>query len=88
MKNVKGKISPAPKDPSVLQNSIAIKGTSSARVAVDPKNDQIVMFRLTERKANGVFEYHGYVSSWKDLSQKAKNILRQNELVDKKGGIK
>lgn len=57
-------------------------------MAVDRNNNEFVLFDRTLTHADGTLEYHGYTSSWEDLSQEAKNILRDNDLVRYNGRIK
>src|SRR6185437_3159696 len=60
-----GNASAAPKDgPGTLNNSIQYKPTSTARVGVDPVNNEIVQFKETNP---GAGNYHGYVSTWSEL---------------------
>ncbi len=83
-------ISPQPTDGQrVLNNSVAVKeGTTMRRVGVDPKTGEIAVIDDTN---NG--KYHGHVRPWdappprKGLTQKMKNALKENGLIDDQGRI-
>lgn len=64
-----------------LENSIQIKNTSTARVAVDPSTGEYVMFR-----EHGPGAYHGYATkNFNDLPNEAKAALQDAGLVSKSG---
>ncbi len=74
----KGGKSPSPKDPETsLRNSARVKDTSPHRVGIDPKNREISVMMKTR---DG--EWHGHVRSYKDLTQKQKNALKDIGLDD------
>ncbi|HEX6445407.1 MAG TPA: hypothetical protein VF053_09990 [Streptosporangiales bacterium] len=88
----RGRISPEPTDPlGSLKDSIRVKPTSDARVAVDPKSGEYVVFRRENHEEPPI--YHGYSVPWNGgthndaLSQDMKNALIKAGLVDSKGRI-
>lgn len=83
----RGNIAPAPKDgQTALEHSAQIKPTSTRRVGVDAKNNEIVIFDETH-PGTGVF--HGHVRSWDELRTDPviQNALKRAGLVDSRGRI-
>jgi hypothetical protein len=68
--------------PAALNTSVRIKDTSEARIGVDYKNGEIVVFRQTQK---GV--YHGYAVGWNDLQQVQRNALVNAGLTSSRGQI-
>jgi RHS repeat-associated protein len=82
----RGMVSAEPTNgPRVLQASVPIKKTSSARVGVDKSTGEYVMFRETNHKG----EYHGYATrNFNTLPNEAKAALIKAGKVSKSGVIK
>lgn len=59
-----------------------IKDTSTRRIGVDYKTNEIVIFDNTINNT-----YHGHVRSWQELTQEMKNTLIKNGVTDNKGKI-
>jgi hypothetical protein len=80
-----GDVAPAPSNGrAALDRSVQIRPTSTRRVGVDPKNNEIVIFDETH-PGQGV--YHGHVRSWSELRPEMQNALRRAGLVDPRGRI-
>ncbi len=80
-KSQRGKASPAPTNPEMtLKNAVEVK--EGKLIGVDAKANEIVVFR--EHREG---KYHGYTSTWKELDNADKALLRELELVNKKGEI-
>ncbi|WP_241604081.1 hypothetical protein, partial [Rosenbergiella nectarea] len=62
-----------------LDMSIQIKDTSTRRIGVDFKKNEIVVFDNTINDT-----YHGHVRSWQELTHEMKNILIKNGIADNK----
>ena len=79
-----GIVSAEPTNPQqTLENSVAIKETSTARVGIDPSTGEYVMFRET---SPGV--YHGYATkNFNELPNEAKAALQGAGLVSKSGKL-
>lgn len=59
-----------------------IKDTSTHRIDVDYKTNEIVVFDNTINNT-----YYGHVRSWQELTQAMKNTLIKNGVTDNKGRI-
>jgi hypothetical protein len=81
---VGGKVSPEPTNPQqMLDQSKLFNSGSGRRVAYDESTGEIVVFART----NGA-TFHGYVSTWRDLPQGAKNVLIQSGIFKSNGKLK
>jgi len=82
--SARGIVSAEPTNPQqALENSVPIKNTSAARVAVDPSTGEYVMFR-----AHGPGVFHGYATkNFNDLPNEAKAALQEAGLVSKSGKL-
>jgi len=84
--NSKGKVSASPTNgQSALSRSIRLNQNTSRRLAVDKKNNEIIIFDETHP---GTGIYHGHVRVWSQLSNAQQAALRAANLVNKRGKIK
>jgi hypothetical protein len=78
-----GSVAPAPTNPQeALDHSLSFDANSPARVAVDPKSGEFVIFR-----PHAPGRYHGYAVTWDQLTQPQKNALIKSGQVNVKGKI-
>jgi hypothetical protein len=81
----RGDVAPAPSNgQAALDRSVQIKPTTTRRVGVDAKSQEIVVFDETH-PGQGIF--HGHVRSWGELRPEMQNALRRAGLVDGRGRI-
>ena len=78
-----GSVAPAPTNPQeALDHSVPYDANSPARVAVEPKSGEFVIFR-----PHAPGRYHGYAVTWDQLTQPQKNALIKSGQVNVRGKI-
>lgn len=81
-------VSPQPTNPeSTLLNSVPLGGNSKGRIGYDSETGEIVVFRFDTASNVNAGNFHGYASTWDQISQAQKNALIQAGLFTSRGRV-